>query len=229
MNEGSQFWDIILFAMVAAFLVLRLRSVLGRRSGNQQRPRDMSAKRQRENENDGNVIELADRTGPGDDAEDLASDAESDDPLVAGLAQIRLIDPKFDVDEFIGGARSAFEMVVHAFATADSGTLRSLLSEEVAENFQNAITERLAAGETLETTVISIKSAEVIEAEMRGRHAVLTMKFVSEQVNVTRDTEGRVIEGDPNQVTDITDIWTFARNTRGRDPNWKLIETRSSN
>ncbi len=229
MNDGFQFLDIILFAMVAAFLVLRLRSVLGRRSGNEDRPRDTSARRKRDGENEGNVIELADRTDSADDGEDLASDAESDDPLIAGIAQIRLADPKFDVDEFQGGARAAFEMVVHAFATADSGTLRTLLSEEVAENFQNAIRERLEAGETLETTVISIKSAEMIEAEMRGRHAALTMKFVSEQVNVTRDTEGRVIEGDPNQITDITDIWTFARNTRARDPNWKLIETRSSN
>ena len=218
MNDGFQFLDIILFAMVAAFLVLRLRSVLGRRTGNEDSPRDAAARRKRDSENEGNVIELADRTDSADDGEDLASDAESDDPLIAGIAQIRLADPKFDVDEFQGGARATFEMVVHAFATADSGTLRTLLSEEVAENFQNAIKERLEAGETLETTVISIKSAELIEAEMRGRHAALTMKFVSEQVNVTRDTEGRVIEGDPNQVTDIIDIWTFARNTRAATP-----------
>ena len=230
MNDGF-FLDIILFAMVAAFLVLRLRHVLGRRTGNQG-SRDAAAKRRKESENDGNVIELADRTGAADEAdeaEDLTADAESDDPLVAGVARIRLADPKFDADEFASGARSAFEMIVHAFATADSGTLRSLLSEEVAENFQNAIKTRLEAGETLETTVISIKTATVIEAEMRGHDAAVTLKFVSEQVNVTRDTEGRVIEGDPNQVTDITDIWTFARNTRTRDPNWKLIETRSSN
>ncbi len=175
------------------------------------------------------AVELTDRTGQADDGEDLASDAESDDPLIAGIARIRLADASFDVDEFTSGARSAFEMVVHAFATGDSGTLRSLLSEEVAENFQNAIKTRLEAGETLETTVISIKSANAIEAEIDGRRAAVTIKFVSEQVNVTRDTEGRVIEGDPNQVTDITDIWTFARNTRSRDPNWKLVETRSSN
>ena len=226
MNEGFQFLDIILFAMVAAFLVLRLRSVLGRRTGNEDRQRDMSLQRQREADNEANVIELADRT---DDGEDMAIDAKPDDVLDTGITEIGLADPKFDADEFQGGARAAFEMIVHAFATADSGTLRSLLSEEVAANFQHAIEERLEAGETLETTVISIKSAEMIEAEMRGRHAAVTIKFVSEQVNVTRDTEGRIIEGDPNQVAEITDIWTFSRNTRARDPNWKLIETRSSN
>ena len=229
MNEGFQFLDIILFAMVAAFLVLRLRSVLGRRSGNEDRQRDTSLQQQREADNEANVIELADRTHPDGDGENLGSDAKSTDPLVAGIAQIRLADPKFDADEFQDGARAAFEMIVHAFATADSGTLRSLLSEEVDENFQHAIEERFEAGATLEPTIISIKSAEMIEAEMRGRHAAVTIKFVSEQVNVTRDTEGRIIEGDPNQVTEITDIWTFSRNTRARDPNWKLIETRSSN
>ena len=229
MNEGFQFLDIILFAMVAAFLVLRLRSVLGRRTGNEDRQRDMSLQRQRETDNEANVIELADQTDQTDDGEDMARNAEADDVLVTGITEIGLADPKFDADEFQGGARAAFEMIVHAFATADSGTLRSLLSEEVAANFQRAIEERLEAGETLETTVISIKSAEMIEAEMRGRHAAVTIKFVSEQVNVTRDTEGRIIEGDPNQVAEITDIWTFSRNTRARDPNWKLIETRSSN
>jgi predicted lipid-binding transport protein (Tim44 family) len=229
MNEGFQFLDIILFAMVAAFLVLRLRSVLGRRTGHEDRPQDMAARRERDAENESNVVDFTDRTDPAEDAEGLAREAESDDPLVSGIAQIRLADPKFDLEEFKGGARSAFEMIVHAFATADSGTLRSLLSEDVAENFQSAIKARLEAGETLETTVISVKTADVIQAEMNGRNAEVTVKFVSEQVNVTRDTEGRVIDGDPNQVTDITDIWTFSRNTRARDPNWKLIETRSPN
>lgn len=228
MNDGS-FLDIILFAMVAAFLVLRLRHVLGRRTGHQGRPQDSSARPRRDGENEGNVIELADRTATADEKENLANEARSDDPLVSGIAQIRIADPRFEAEEFVSGARSAFEMVVHAFATADSGTLRALLSDDVAENFQQAIKTRLEAGETLETTVISIKSADIIEAEMQGRDALVTVKFVSEQVNVTRDTEGRVIDGDPNQVADITDIWTFSRNTRSRDPNWKLVETRSSN
>lgn len=229
MNDGFQFVDIILFAMVAAFLVLRLRSVLGRRTGHQERPRDVSASRRQDSEGEGNVIELTDRTGRAAEGEDLASASQSDDPVVAGVARIRLVDPSFSPDQFLAGARAAFEMVVHAFATADSGTLRSLLSEDVAGNFQNAIKARLEAGETLETTVISIKSADVIEADLDGKQAKVTVKFVSEQVNVTRDTEGRVIDGDPNRVSDITDIWTFARNTRSRDPNWKLIETRSPN
>lgn len=223
MNEGFQFLDIIFFAMIAAFLVLRLRSVLGKRTGNQRRPRD-----QRPERDDGNVVELPDRAARAEEAEFTTEDLD-DDPVAAGLTQIQIADPSFDPKDFVGGSRAAFEMIVHAFATGDTGTLRSLLSNEVYDNFQEAIKTRLEAGETLETTVISVKSTDVIEAELQGKSAVVTMKFVSEQVNVTRDTEGHVVDGDPNQVTDVTDIWTFARSVRSRDPNWKVIATRSPN
>ena len=233
MSEGFQFLDIILFAMIAAFLVFRLRGVLGRRTGHQSRPPDNMTQRRKDSDAEGNVIELPDRTGADPEADDDAREdpAEDDpalDPLAAGLARVRAADPSFEPDAFRAGARAAFEMIVHAFATGDTGTLRSLLDNEVFENFQRAIADRLDAAETLETTVIGIESAEILEASMNGRNAVLTVKFVSEQVNVIRDAEGEAVDGDPNQITEVTDIWTFARNTRSRDPNWKLIATRSN-
>ena len=231
--EGFQFLDIIFFAMIAAFLVFRLRSVLGRRTGHQSRPPDNMSQRNREAEPEPNVIELPDRSAANDepDFDDDADfePAEPDDPVARGLARIRAADPDFDPAAFEEGAQAAFEAIVHAFATADTGTLRALLNDEVFENFEHAIRQRLDAAETLETTVVGIKSAEIVEAEMSGRNAFVTVTFVSEQVNVTRDADGEAIEGDPTQVTDVTDIWTFARNTRSRDPNWKLIETRSPN
>ena len=92
-----------------------------------------------------------------------------------------------------------------------------------------AINEREEAEETLESAIVSIKGANVIEAGMEGQTAMVTVKFVSEQVNVTRDSEDRVIDGDPNQVTEITDIWTFSRDTKSDDPNWTVVETRSEN
>ena len=231
--EGFQFLDIIFFAMIAAFLVFRLRSVLGRRTGHQSRPPDNMSQRSREAEPEANVIELPDRSAANDepDFDDDADfePAEPDDPVARGVARIRAADPDFDPAAFEEGARAAFEAIVHAFATADTGTLRALLNDEVFENFEHAIRQRLDAAETLETTVVGIKSADIVEAEMSGRNAFVTVTFVSEQVNVTRDADGEAIEGDPTQVTDVTDIWTFARNTRSRDPNWKLVETRSSN
>ena len=220
MSDGFQFLDIVLFAMVAAFLVLRLRSVLGKRTGHQ-RPRSIA-----QPPPDDRVSEppAADR-----DAADEEDAVEPDDPVSEGVARIRSADRTFDPDEFLQGARGAFEVIVQAFAGGDADTLRDLLSEDVYENFNEAIEQRDADGHTLETTIIGTRSAEIVEADLIDRDAAVTVSFVTEQVNVTRDSEGRIVDGDPTHVTEITDIWTFRRNTRSRDPNWKLVETRSQN
>lgn len=234
MGDGFQFLDIVLFAMVAAFLVLRLRSVLGKKTGHQEPRQDPISRRQQDAENEGNVVELPNRKTDGPDNAH-ATDADPigaldpNDPVAAGITQIRIADNNFHPAEFAGGARGAFEMIVQAFAEGDAATLENLLAADVFENFNQAIEQRAEAKESLETTIIGIKSADIIEAEMDGTHAVVTMKFVSEQVNVTRDAEDRIVDGDPNQVTTITDIWTFSRDTKSRDPNWLLVETRSQN
>lgn len=230
---GDGFIDIILFAMIAGFLVLRLRSVLGRRTGNERPPPDHIGRRPpREAEPDDNVIELPDHTK--DSKEDAPFGPEptaeaSSDPVAAGLTQIQLADRAFTPNEFIAGASAAFEMVVEAFAKGDTGALRNLLNDEVLENFASAIEERKSAGRTLETTLVGIKNTDIIDARLDGRVAFITVKFVSDQINVTRDADGKVVEGSPGSVATVTDIWTFARNTRARDPNWTLVETRSPN
>lgn len=227
---GGGFLDIIIFAVIALFLVFRLRSVLGRRTGHERPPPERPSPQQREAPTNDNVVELADRTVRPDDAKDTVAATEiSDDPLTAGLAQIKIADSSFDPVEFSTGARSAFEMVVQSFAEGDLKTLRSLLNDEVYDNFSAAVQQREDSDEALETTVIGIKKSDIIEARVEGRMAFVTLKFLSEQVNVTRDKDGAVIDGDPNRITEITDIWTFARNIRARDPNWTLVETRSSN
>ena len=228
---GDGFLDLILFAMIAAFLVFRLRSVLGRRTGHERPPPDPLVQRPGEpppKDPKDNDVDLHDRTEPVEQDETLAAE-DSDDPLVAGVAQVRSADPSFSPDTFCTGAQAAFEMVVQAFAEGDLKTLRSLLNDEVYENFSVAVKQRQEAEEELETTVISIKNADLLEARVEGRMAFVTLKFQSEQVNITRDKSGEVVDGDPTQVTTVTDIWTFARNTRARDPNWTLVETRSSN
>jgi len=229
MGDGFQLLDIVLFAMVAAFLVLRLRSVLGKRTGHEQPRHDPMSQRSKEAENDGNVIEMPNKRNDDAPVDDNLEPSDTDGPLAKGIAEIRDADPSFKSAEFAGGARGAFEMVVQGFAEGDTETLEMLLADDVLDNFRTAIDEREDAEETLETTIIGIKGAEVIEAEMDGYTALVTVKFVSEQINVTRDSEDRIIDGDPNQVTEITDIWTFSRDTKSRDPNWKLVETRSQN
>ena len=226
MGEGFQFIDIILFAMIAAFLILRLRSVLGRRQDNGGPPSNPFSRESRQGPQDDNVVQLPDQSEPLDpDAE--PEEREPATPLEAGFTQIRIADPAFDHEEFLVGARTAFEFIIQAFAEGDTETLENLLNDEVYQNFLSAIRSREAANETLENTLVRIRTADAIEAYMDGAVAFVTMKIVSEQVNVTRDAAGEVASGDPGHITEITDIWTFARDTNSRDPNWELVATRS--
>lgn len=219
MGSGLPFVDIIFFALVAGFIILRLRAVLGRRTGNERR-RDPFAKPQEpaEAQRTGDVVALPRR----ESAEAMAVVAG---PLGGALTQIKLADPSFEEATFAEGARSAFDYIVGAFAEGDRAKLKPLLSEDVYANFEQAITAREQAGHKAETTLVRIKSAELVEARMEGQSAFLTVKYVSEQINVTRDGEGKVVEGNPDRITEATDLWTFARNTRSSDPNWTLVRT----
>lgn len=230
MDNGINFLDIIIFAAIAAFLVLRLRGVLGRRTGHDRRPKyDPFRDTRKAEAAEDKVIQLPDRAGQ-DEAEDAELAAEGQgSPLERGLTQIKLADRSFDIEAFLKGAKVAFEMIVNAFAQGDTKVLRPLLSNDVYEDFAGAIKAREESQETLETTLVGLSETEIIEAELQGKTAFVTIKFVSEQINVTRDAKGEVVNGDSGNVTTVTDIWTFARNTRSRDPNWTLVATGSSN
>ena len=125
----------------------------------------------------------------------------------------------------MAGARAAYEMIVMAYAEGDRRTLKNLLSREVYEGFEAAIRERESRGETVETRFVAIDKSDITGAEVRGHTAQVTLRFVSQLVSVTRDKAGNVIDGNPEKVTDVTDVWTFARDVSSRDPNWKLVAT----
>ena len=235
--DGFQFVDIIIFALLAGFIILRLRGVLGRRTGHERRPVSPFSKRQAPAADD-NVVALPDRAAAPssqdeafdevEEAVDAAGeDAGDESSLAAGLRGITGVDPEFEVDAFLSGARIAYEMIVVSFSNADTDTLKPLLDAKVYKSFADSIAEREARNETLETTLVAITSVDLVEAEMAKRLAKLTVKFVSEVANVTRDAEGEIVSGDPRAIDKVTDLWTFAREAGGRDPNWKLISTRS--
>lgn len=227
MGSSFQFIDIVVFAVIAVFLVLRLRSVLGRRTGSERRrdpfagapASDQPVRREA-------PIAVPDLSAKPKIA--AAPEAQST-PLAKGLAAIRQEDPAFDEAHFLSGARAAFEMIVGAFAAGDAASLRPLLSDEVFANFNGAIEERRKASQTHTTTVVGIRGVDLLEAEVQNRNAQLTLKIQSDQINVTRDSAGRAVDGDANAVAPVTDIWTFARDLRSRDPNWTLVGTRSPN
>lgn len=228
------FFDIytIIFLVLAVFIFLKLRSVLGQRTGRERPPYDpYSARDAVRTPGNEKVVALPTRAAQPAAAEPTPSSerwkgiAEPGSSIASGLDAITAVDRAFDVKHFLTGARAAYEMTVTAFAEGDRRTLKNLLSREVYEGFETAIRERETRGETAETRFVSIEKADVTAAELRGRTAQITVRFVSQLISVTRDRSGTVIEGSPDKVTDVTDVWTFARDLSSRDPNWKLVAT----
>lgn len=230
MSDGFAYLDILFFAMVAAFIALRLRSVLGRRTGNERRrPNPLEAKpvpRPNEPRANDNVVPLPERPQPARPDEAVPAEMQ-EGPVATGLTQIRLNDPSFDGEQFVKGATGAFGMIVEAFAKGDREALRPLLSPEVFAGFSSAIEARERRGETLATELVSIREAEIVDAGAAGSKARVTVRFNSQQINVTTDAQGQPVDGQPAQTEDVIDIWTFERDTRSRDPNWQLVETRT--
>jgi predicted lipid-binding transport protein (Tim44 family) len=220
-----QYFDIILFAMIAAFLVLRLRSVLGRRTGNERR-RDLFPRRPPLSDKH-SIDQVATANGADKTAPLAAIVAKPADTVAEGINRIRRADPGFDPAQFLAGARMAFEMIVTAFTKGDKAALRPLLSDEVFRPFAQSIDERMAAKETVETRDLKLDDCEIVEADMNGRTARVTVKLVSHQITVTRAMDGSIVDGDPDQPVEKTDYWTFARDTRSADPNWMLVATNS--
>jgi len=145
-----------------------------------------------------------------------------------GLDAIFKAQPDFDVGHFLSGAKAAYEMIVTAFAEGDRKTLKNLLGKEVFDGFAQAIADRENRGETMESRFVAIEKTDITAAEVKGSAAQVTVRFVSQLVSVTRNSAGETVDGSPNGLTDVTDIWTFARDIGARDPNWKLVATESA-
>ena len=242
----SEAFDIytLLFLVLAVVIFIRLRNVLGRRTGSERPPYDPyaapDAKRAGAPEANEPVVALprgrsgrapVETSGPStEDIEArLGRHATKDSPLGQSLAELMRADPAFDPGQFLDGAKAAYEMIVMAFAEGDEATLKQLLGADVYEGFQRAIREREERGEKLESSLVGIDKTDIIEAEVKNRTAYVTVKFVSELISVTRDADGEVVEGDPKKVREVTDIWTFARDIASRNPNWKLVATEAAN
>ncbi|WP_029006607.1 Tim44/TimA family putative adaptor protein [Azorhizobium doebereinerae] len=232
----------IIFLALAVFIFVRLRSVLGQRTGRERPPYDpfsRDAARPPAQDNVVNLPERAPDVAPNPAAPTPAAPplpggfrwqgvAEEGSPLAAALDQIAAAERDFDAKHFITGAKSAYEMIVLAFASGDRKMLKDLLSKDVYDGFVSAIGEREARGETMESRFVAIEKAELVEASVRGRTAQLTLRFVSQLISVTRGRDGEVVDGSPDTVADVTDVWTFARELGSRDPNWKLVATEAA-
>ncbi len=223
--------EIILLAMVAGFLVLRLRSVLGRRQGFERPPQ--ADNRPAGYDPRGGARPVSD--GLPDEAASSAPVAASSgrrtvpdrqSPVGQALSRIASADAGFDPLRFLDGAEAAFRMIVQAFAAGDRGTLRALLSDDAYAGFARVLDAREAAGERQRTELRAVNEVAIEAADLRGTVADITVRFVTDQVNMTTGRDGEVVSGS-DAVTELTDLWTFQRDLTSADPTWKLVGTGS--
>jgi predicted lipid-binding transport protein (Tim44 family) len=229
----------LLILAIAVVIFLRLRAVLGKRTGSERPPPfDPYAGRPAEARNvgeeaPGNVVSLPQAKRPASKgvAEPPPAQpiwkgvAEEGSALASGLEKLAAGDSQFAIASFLDGAKIAYETVLAAFAQGDKQALKNLLSREVLDSFSRVIDEREKAGEKFDQKFVGIDKADIVAADLRGRKASLTVRFVSELISATLNKEGEVMDGDPKQIREITDIWTFERDVGSRDPNWKLVAT----
>lgn len=225
----------LIFLALAVFVIWRLRSVLGQKTGTERspfKPVDRSQTPVARKEGD-NVVRLpgADRVTPPAQAaaapepRDWRGIAEPGSTVAIGLEAVVQAELSFDPRVFLDGAKSAYEAIVIAFAKGDRKTLRMLLSKEVCEGFEREITEREARRQVLETTFVSLDKAEIVAVEVKNRVAQVTVRFLSHLITATRDADGKVVDGSAEAVVEVPDVWTFARTLGTRDPNWQLVAT----
>ncbi|MDQ0472527.1 Tim44/TimA family putative adaptor protein [Labrys wisconsinensis] len=226
----------LIFLALAVFIFFRLRSVLGQRTGNERPPMDRFRRETSEETppppESGKVIPLPARapeerppveSGPAEFR--WKGVAEEGSELAAGLDAILAADPGFDPKVFTTGAKAAYEMIVNAFNAGDRKTLKNLLSREVYDSFVQAVGEREGRGEAVQSSFVSLDRADITAASMKGRVAHVTVRFASQMISATKDRGGAVVDGSLDKITEVTDLWTFARDTGVNDPNWRLVAT----
>lgn len=232
--------DILIFAGIAAFFVWKLRQVLGQKHGDErERPNRFTLQaeieKQRAEQARAAASESANNETIDGEAREVGASAGAlpapppapQGSLAGALAALRAADKNFDEKAFVQGARTAFSMIVEAFARGDLETLRGLLKPHVFVGFEAEIARRQAAGETMHATIQRILAADLAQVRLDGEVALVTVDFTSEQVTATTNTTGEVLDGDLKKPQVVAESWTFERNTSSADPTWFLLATRS--
>jgi predicted lipid-binding transport protein (Tim44 family) len=222
----------LVLAGIAAVIFWRLWSVLGARTGHERQPMDVPAPlpestRERPSPRSADNGDAAHAQTSRPDKPVWADVATEGSDLAVSLEQIAAASPGFNAKHFVAGARTAYEMVVEAFAGGDKSTLKSLLAPDVLDGFAKAIDARAAARQKLDFRFIGFEKSDVLRAELEGKRAIIDMKFVSQFTSATYDVNGNLLEGDPNAVRLVTDLWSFERDVGQSNPNWRVISTES--
>ena len=217
MNDGFAFFDIIIFAMLAGYLVFQLRRALGRRSDNQEPKSKPSPEQRAEHSETDNVVAIKPNKNKNGNQEQ--------EETLGGLTELREKDPSFSDTDFIKGSKEAFSWIVEAFSKGEISKLEPLLSEPLFNGFKQAIEQREADQLSLETNIVSIKSAQIHNVTVKQDQVNITVEYVTDQIKSTRNAKDEIVDGDPDTIETVTDLWTFNRNIKSKNPNWTLVKT----
>lgn len=214
--------EILFFAFLTGYMIFRLWSLLGKRTGFEAPPPSLRPEKEPDN-----VIALPIKARQKEvSQEDIPSSSGIKPSVEAGMSALQAVDPDFRLESFLDGAVAAFEIIVDAFARGDRNTLKPLLSPSVFKSFTAALQDREEARQTVETKIVDIKAPEIVSIDIKGKQEQITLKFVSEQVTVTKDAEGKILDNPAHLSLVMNDIWTFSRPIGSKNPNWVLVATR---
>ena len=230
MSDSFPYLDIVLIAMFAAFVALRLRSVLGRRTGSERGPSQETQRRYNDSADPEKPSDFTEDPDQGTDAPaaDYRMVLNPSSRAFGGIEAIRDVDPSFDIDQFVAGARGAYDLILNAFWSGNLEDMKPFASESVHQDFVNALAALEDENQSLHNQLERVRKIEVRDARLEdGKRAEITLAFTSDVLLVTKDDEGRIIAGDPVDPAEVIDIWTFERVLGSDDPNWVLVATDS--
>lgn len=229
MPEGGIPVDLIIILAIAAFVVFKYRQILGHKTGHDvESHKDQLHQRRMQSEE--RVVQLRQYQREEEDEEtpsapkDTALEEMEDNQIRKKLEEVKAQDPSFTLDDFLKGAKGAFEMIIDAFNNADRQTLKMLLAEDLYEEFDRELKKLSKDKHSSHTTLVSIQKAEVLDATIHQQTARLIVSFLTEQIHVVKNADGKIIEGDPSRIEQVEDEWTFERTIKSRNPNWTIVD-----
>ena len=219
--------DLIFFLLVAIFLIVRLRSVLGRRTGNEKKPKDIFTYQDSLLEPDKKKLLEGKESIKRKPSVGLSEKKISNLKKGTGLEEIFYFDKNFSPKKFLEGAKIAFRSIIETYAKGEINKIKNLLSSNVFSAFSKEIKSRIKKKHSLEHTLISLKSADIEKIHVKSSIADIVVKFVSEQVNLLKNKKGKILSGNDEYIENHIDYWTFSKDLKSSNPNWKLVVTKS--
>ena len=231
MDSGSDNIELIILAVIAAFIIFQLRKVLGSRSGYDGSDEEDRGTFERRQDKEDNVVPIRRDQPRGEDTETQEAPpsigVKKDSPFYDVLCQIRDIDRSFTVDIFLDGAEYAYGMILEAFWTGNKSDLRNMLNKDVFSQFDKVVDDMKASNHHFENKLMDVERIDLEDVSLTGSMAEITVKYTSHMILCTKDEENRIISGDVTEPVRVTDIWTFCRDVKSSDPNWTLVATRN--